>query len=367
MSKRVLFFIDSLRSGGQERRFVELLHYLKLFTDYQMQIVLTENEIHFTDVYNLEIPITIIKRRWVKKDPSIFFRFYKIVKRFNPDIIHTWGAEGMTTFYAIPTKLILKKPLLSNLIADVKPLFKRSFFARIVFNANCHFSDKILGNSEAGFSAYGIKGNKKKVIYNGVRLERFNIQINKNEKRSEIKVTTTYMVIMVASISEYKDYDLFLDVAKRMNEIRKDVTFVGVGGGLNYEKIQNRILNEVIYNVVLTGERNDIESIVAVADVVVLFTKHSEGISNSIIESMALGKPVITTDISGGSSELMIDRETGYIMESNPSLLVDKINLLLNDENLRTSMGEKGKNIIRTRFPIDRMGEEFIELYDTFS
>ena len=131
MSKKILFFIDGLVSGGKERRFLELLHYLNKTTNFHQIIVLTEDKVHYKDAYDLGIPIIILKRCWFKKDPFIFFRFYKIAKEFNPDIIHAWGI--MTTFYSIPAKLILKRPLVSNLVADSKKKIQKLVFITFVF------------------------------------------------------------------------------------------------------------------------------------------------------------------------------------------------------------------------------------------
>ena len=236
---------------------------------------------------------------------------------------------------------------------------------------SCTVSDVIISNSEAGIKAYNINNqDKKKVIYNGVRLERFKLNINKNDIRNKLKVNTKFMVIMVAKMSNNKDYDLFLDVARLISKLRNDVTFVGVGDGPNFEKIKCRIRNEHIINVSLTGKRNNVEELVAVSDIGILFTNnnvHGEGISNSIIEYMASAKPVITTDIVGGSREILVNEEAGFIMERNANVIVEKINRLLDDDNLRKSMGDKGKKIIDAKFTIAQMGNEYLKVYDSFN
>ena len=104
------------------------------------------------------------------------------------------------------------------------------------------------------------------------------------------------MVVMVASFSKYKDYDLFVDVAKGIGKIRDDTTFIGIGDGSEWNRIQQRIKDEQINNIVLTGKQKEVERFIAASDIGLLCT-YSEGISNSIIEYMSLGKPVISTDI----------------------------------------------------------------------
>jgi glycosyltransferase involved in cell wall biosynthesis len=366
MPKKILFFIEGLKGGGKERRFLELIQYLKSNTSINMKIVLTNEDIHYNYVHNIGIPIIILKRRWFKKDPFLFFRFYKIAREFKPDIIHTWG--GMTTFYAIPSRIFLKRPLLSNLISDAK--IDRGFCSlwKLYFKINCFFTDLIISNSKAGISAY--KANdyeKKEIIYNGVSLERFKLSISKKKIKNEIHVYTRFMVIMVAQMSWRKDFDLFLDVARIVNQARDDVTFVGVGGGPNYEKLQLRRKKENLSNVIITGIRHDVEELIAVSDIGVLFSSFGEGISNSIIEYMASGKPVITTDTIGGSREIIADTESGFIMDCNPACIAEKINQLLDNDTMRVSMGEKGREIIESRFTIDRMGKDFLKVYNKYN
>ncbi len=198
---KILFFIESLRSGGKERRLVELLFYLKQNTNYELRLVLTEDKIHYSYIHDLDIPIDIIKRKYLKKDPSLFFRFYKIAKTFNPDIIHSWGT--MSTFYAIPAKRLLKKPMLANLIANAKKDYA-NFSLSAMFNAfNYKYADVILGNSMAGFKAYGLQNNPKMhLIYNGVRLNRFNAHTDIETIKSKLNITTKHVVMMVASVLE---------------------------------------------------------------------------------------------------------------------------------------------------------------------
>jgi glycosyltransferase involved in cell wall biosynthesis len=365
MIQKILFFIDGLVAGGKERRFVELIHYIKRNTDIELKIVLTEDDIYYSQIFSLNIPIIILKRQWFKKDPFLFFRFYKIVKDFKPDIIHTWGI--MANFYSIPTKLFLKRPIVSNLIAEGRKIFNTWSLSNFYFQINCFFSDIIISNSKAGFEAYNIIENDKNIIIrNGVRPERFMLNINKQKFLNEFQINAKFIVIMVASMSKYKNYDLFLDVAKIVSKARYDVIFIGVGDGPDFEKVHNRILNENIRNVVLTGSRDNIEELVAISDIGILLT-YSEGISNSIIEYMASGKPVITTDINGGSREIIVNLETGFIMESNAESIAGRINRLLDNDNLRNSMGKKGKKIIEEKFSIDRMGKEYLNVYEIFS
>lgn len=358
---KILFFAESLQTGGKERRLLELIQYLTQQTNYEIALVLTENEIHYKYVFNLKITIKIINRKRLIYDPSVFIRFYKFCSDFKPDVIHTWGR--MTTFYALPAKFRFKVPLISNLISDTKRKFKTFSFDSLFFNSCILFSDIILSNSKAGLLAYNVTSPKARVIYNGVNIKRFSTSIDIKKKRSELGINTNFMVIMVASFSKNKDYNLFLDIAKNLGCIRDDVTFIGVGDGTELIPIQQRIKNEQITNVLLTGQRIDIEQIVACSDIGILCT-YTEGISNAIIEYMAMGKPVIATDLEGGSRELIIEGKTGYCTDSKIEEVVSLISVLLNNANLRRVLGTNGKERINTYFSVERMGNDFEAVYE---
>ena len=358
---KILFFTESLTCGGKERRILELIKYLRQHTDYEISLVITEDIIDYDYVYQLGIPLIIIKRERLKYDPQPFVKFYRYCCEFKPDIIHAWGR--MTTFYAIPTKLIRKIPLISSMIADAKRDYKIFSFDYLFFSSNILFSNIILANSKAGLTAHKVKSHKAKAIWNGVHLERFQQKYDLKKVKEELNVTTEFMLVMVAAFSLLKDYDLFLDVAKGIGKIRNDVTLIGVGFGSEWERIQQRIKDEHISNVILIGKRKDVESIMAASDIGILCT-YAEGISNSIIECMALGKPVISTDIVGGSKEIIIHGETGYCIERNSEKIVTSIDYLLNNSELRILMGKKAKERISSCFSIKRMSEEFKLIYE---
>jgi glycosyltransferase involved in cell wall biosynthesis len=346
--------------GGKERRMLELMKYIKQHTDYEISLVIMEDIIEYEYVYDLGIPIVLLERKGLKYDPRPFIKFYKYCSSFKPDIIHTW--TKMSTFYAIPTKLIRQIPLITSMIADALTDYKLSLFDHFFYSADFFFPNVIISNSNAGLKAYKIKGLRARVIWNGVSLERFQHQYDIAEVRDDLGITTKFMVIMVATFSLLKDYDLFLEVAKEIRKVRDDVTFAGVGDGSEWERINKRVEEENISNVILTGQQKEVEKIIAASDIGILCT-YSEGISNSIIEYMALGKPVISTDLTGGSKELIIQGETGYCCERNVEKIVYLLNKLLNNTDLRNAMGNKAKNRISSDFTIKRMGEEFEMIY----
>ena len=91
---------------------------------------------------------------------------------------------------------------------------------------------------------------------------------------------------------------------------------------------------------------------------------HGEGISNSIIEYMALGKPVIATD-GGGTSEIIQDQVNGFICKPRtPNEIKNKILFLLENHALAEKIGLKNRQLIEEKFSIKSMAENTIKTYE---
>lgn len=358
--------MESLTHGGKERRAVELFHYLKKNTKIEYMLVLMDKHIHYDYIFKLNIPIITIERRFTKYDPSIFIRFSKIVKEFRPDIIHVWGA--MSTFYAIPAAKYFHIPLINGQIADSTVKNNRSVLENILFIINRNFSTLMLSNSYAGLEAYGVNSKKGVVIYNGVRMERFKGLKKRREIKKDFNIDTPLSVIMIGHFSYRKNYRLFLQVAKEVCEMRDDVTFLAIGSGENRSKCEDYIEKWGLNRILFAGPINNIEDLINGCDVGVLLssiTDHSEGIPNVVIEYMALSKPVIASN-DGGTKELVSQNISGFLVNNEKDIIVNKINKLLDSSDLRKQMGAKGREIIETNFTIDRMGREFVKQYNKF-
>ncbi len=351
---KILFYIESLRSGGKERRLVELIKGLKKYPDIEMELVLTRKDIHYTDIFDTGIKIHYTIRKGLKKDPRLFWKFYKIVKKFKPDIIHVWG--NMVAVYAIPAKVILGIPMINNQITNVPINSKtNTIFNRIGFK----FSDRIISNSKAGLKAYHIDRKKSNYIYNGFDFDRLSNLKSREKIKTQFKINTEIVVGMFATFSKYKDYDSYIKAAIITCKNYNNVTFLSVGDG-NYQKYMEQIPYDLKNKILFYRKQKNVESIMNVCDIGVL-ASFSEGISNSLLELMALGKPVVASG-KGGTEELIEDN--GFIIEAmNPELLAEKIKILIENKSLRKTMGEKSLEIVRKKFNINKMVSSFYKEY----
>jgi len=356
---KILFFIDGLGSGGKERRFVELLKGLTVYKNISCEAVLMNEEVHFKEIFQLNVKIHYLIRKF-KKDPTIFLKFYKICSNFKPDIIHCWNP--MTTIYALPAAKWLKIKLIDGRIADCPSQIK-IFSKTWILASTLHFADVILSNSYAGLKAYQAPDDKSFCIHNGFDFGRIKTLLHKDDVKKDFDLTTRYIVGMVASFSQKKDYHTYLLAAQQILSKRNDVTFIAVGDGPNLDKMKRIVQDSFRERIKFLGQQRNVESIMNVCDIGVLST-YSEGISNTIIEFMALSKPVVASE-GGGTHELLIPDKTGFLIpQKNVNTLVDKIELLLNDEDLRIAMGEAGKNYVYKDFSLDQMINGFVMVYN---
>ena len=358
MSMKILFFIDGFRSGGKERRCIELLKGLKDNPQFDIHIVSLRKEIVYPEFYKLNYPYYLIEKDG-KLDPIIFIKFYKICKEIKPDIVHCWS--GMNGAYSLFAKILLKFKLINSQITDAPLNIKSLSRFGIQTKLNFHFSDLILSNSFAGLKSYNAPKEKSSVIYNGFDFNRIRNVTNKNKIKNRFNITTKYIVGMVASFSDKKDYDSYIKAAISILGMRSDISFLCIGSG-DDKPFKEMVSKKIKGNIKFLGKQENVESIMNICDIGVLST-FTEGISNSIMEFMALGKPVIASN-GGGTVELIINNKTGCLISAkSPQILEEKLILLLKDPKKRKMFGKQGKNRIEKKFGINRMVKDFQKTY----
>jgi len=365
---RVLFFIEGMTAGGKERRLTELMKALRLRSDIQFELVVMTREIHYQEIFNLNIKIHYLIRKG-KKDMSIFQKFYKICRSYKPDIVHCW--DSMTAVYSSPICKFLNIKFVNGMVVDTPMPQDMSNVhwrrARLTFP----FSNIIIGNSRAGLLGYNAPTRKSTCIHNGMDLSRFEKVKNSSLILEEMLGPGSTNILIVGMVAQFdaerKDYGTLIEAAKFVMESNDALRFILVGEGPDFDKIKSSVPDSLLDKIIFPGKRSDVESIVNIFDIGILLTNtklHGEGISNSIIEYMALGKPVIATR-SGGTNEIVEDQKTGFLISPFGSAeLIEKMTILINDSELRSKMGKAGKERIHKCFSIDKMVNKFISVYN---
>jgi len=366
---RILFFIDSLKAGGKERRLTELMKDLRQRPDIDFRLVVMSNELHYKEVLDLKIGIYYLIRK-NKKDLSIFKKFYNLCSEYKPDIVHCWNS--MTAIYAMPICQLMSIKLVNGLIVDTpiqKNILNENYLrAKITFP----FSKIIIGNSNAGLEAYKAPKKKSACVYNGMDLKRFNTLRNREIVKKELfgdQITDDLFIIgMVGAFEDRKDYKTVIKSAISITSKIDRVRFVLVGDGKNLNAMKKSVPANLLSKIIFLGRRNDVESIINTFDIGILLTNtkvHGEGISNSIIEYMALRKPVIATR-GGGTNEVVIDGVNGYLIDpENDIELSEKIEKLMLNKNLLIELGIKAKQLVLEKFDVKIMAENYVNIYSS--
>jgi len=355
---KVLYIIDSLHAGGKERRLIQSLNGLIKKKDFNALLIIQDEKIFYKEISKLPIRVIFLKRN-LFKDYLILNKFLKIIKEFEPDIVHCWYTIAAIHFAPICT--ILKIPFINSGITAAPKTRKLS--KRYIANALTYpFSNVILSNSQAGLDELFVPVEKQKVIYNGFDFRRLNNLKDKNSLLNDLKINKP-IIGMIASFSKRKDHHTLLKAA---NVLSNKCYFVLIGNGETFEEIMTLATIMKLHNTIFLGYQNDVESIINIFDIGVLLSNnniHGEGISNSILEYMALGKPVIATD-NGGTHEIVLNNQTGFLIQSkNDKQLVERIDFLLENPQCAFHLGQQGKTRIENFFSFENMVDQTHDLY----
>ncbi len=357
---RILFFIDNLGFGGKERRLLELLIALDKMPEMELHLVLAKDQIVYKEIHNTGVKIHLVLREGLKKDPRVFIKFYRLAKQLKPDLIHVWG--NLEAIYSLPAKIFLSIPLINSQIANtITELYHPLLNHRLTFP----FADRIIGNSKAGLMAYKAPENKSRVIYNGFDSRRVQNLENPVEIRKEFGLVEGCIIGMVASFAQRKDYSTFMKAINSVVEQIDNCSFLCIGDG-DYSGYRNMLTAKARSKTTFLGHQDHVESLMQICDIGILTTK-TEGIPNSILEFMALGKPVVVAG-GGGCRELVEDGKNGYLLESGDVQgVVNSIISLEQDREKRMEFGQASKSIVENRFSIGTMVQQYIDEYNALT
>lgn len=355
----LIFVIDILGVGGKERRCLELIKGLNDLGVKNIHLVLFDNVIGYQGVYDLDVKIHILGRK-SKKDIGILFKLVNLIKSIKPDIVLSWSL--MSSFWLNLIHLFNRFNYLSAYVANCnKPkLISLGNVSRLM----SFFSSKyIIGNSEIGLRTYKVPRKKSVLIYNGFDFRRLDYLIDIEHLKLSLDIKTRYVVTMVGRMTDAKDFQTFLDSARFILHERSDTTFLAVGDGPLLGTYVSQISDLEKTYIKFVGYKSNVEEIIQASDICVLCSP-SEGVSNFIVESMALGKPIVASN-TGGTPEVIISGVNGYLVQhKQPVELKTKILNLLNDENLRYSLGSEGKKHVNSKFSLEIMCNRYYELFN---
>lgn len=204
-----------------------------------------------------------------------------------------------------------------------------------------------------------------RLIYNGVDLERYDHQEPCCTLRDEYGMEPgSQLVGVVARLEPEKGHQTLIDSWPHVLRQVPDAYLLIVGEGSRRDFLeQQAAANRVAHRVVFTGRRDDVPAVTAALDVAVL-PSHREAQGLSILEAMALSRPVVASDV-GGIPEMVEDGVTGLLVpHDEPQALAAAIVRLLTDHALADTIARAGHDLVHDRFCIQLMVGAVEEIYE---
>lgn len=210
-----------------------------------------------------------------------------------------------------------------------------------------------------------------KVVHHGIDTNIFNIKSVNDPARAKSDILkkhgcsgNEFTVFCSARLVEGKGQDILIDSFSQILCSNENAVLILAGDGPDLDRLKNKVDKyQISKSVIFAGKmkREDLLRYYAACDVFVMNSRRrGETFGIVFIEAMALGKPVIGSNI-GGIPEVINDEYNGFLVNpSDASEIVSKINILIEDPCLRANMGERGRNKVENQFNSKLMALETI-------
>lgn len=206
-----------------------------------------------------------------------------------------------------------------------------------------------------------------RIVYlpNGVDTELF-YPPEKEEKQSlreKINIKASIAGIFVGRLVNEKGLTYLINAWKDITIRNPDAKLYLLGNGYLLKRLKDMTSEYNLKdNLVFKGTVDNVYDYLKSADLFIL-PSVTEGLSNTMLEAMATGLPVVGTRISG-NEDLIINKKNGFLVPPKDSkALSEAIQTLLTDKNLRENMGKSSRRIIEERYSIDKIVDRYLELY----
>lgn len=363
MKKRVLQIIGSFHQGGSERQAVSLTR--NLVEDGTLELfVATLNKEgslldHISSIDLPEIPEFPLTSFFNANFVRQVRRCAKYIHDNSIDIVHTHdfytNIFGMAaaSLAGVSARIASKRET-GGMRTKAQNLVEKAAFRR---------AKLVIANSEAvkeHLFLNGVQSDKVRVIYNGLDISRFDVK----GKSSDFGLPSgkKFATIVANLRHDVKNIPMLLRSASMTKEL-EELHYVVAGEGELRQSYEAMAVDlGVEERVHFLGRCDDIPALLAASNFGVL-TSFNEGFSNSILEYMASGLPVVATNV-GGAREVIENGKNGFLIESDDAeALAKRLVELVNDPDKATEFGSRGKSLVREKFSLQSQLQRTIKLY----
>lgn len=366
--KKIIFVIKGLKIGGTERHLIGLIP--RLSKDFDVTVF----SFHSGTILNSSLEQVQFdrndsspRRRKSCNRMVVVFNLCRLLVKNREAVIHFILPEpyiigGLcSVFLGIPYLIMSRRSL---------NLYQQNYWMINRVERLLHKKMRmIIANSSAvsrDLVSEDVPETKISLIYNPVETTPLlsDLQIRKKRKHFGFGFHE-FIIVCVANLIPYKGHsDLLGGLASVSQKLPCDWKLILIGrddgNQVDLEQQSNNLgLKD---NIIFEGEKTNITDYLSISDIGVL-PSHQEGFSNSILEGMASGLPMVVTDV-GGNSEAIDDKINGLIVPAKDSTkLGEAILTLASDKKLRKKMGKAARTKVKKRFTWDKCMELYQKVY----
>jgi L-malate glycosyltransferase len=352
MKKKIVHFIFNLGRGGAETMMVRVI---KELPEYEHVVVSLFPLNHFGNELQCDKQLCFNFTSLFQL-PLGIFKFRKLVKKERPHIVHThlfWPTiiARMSVYRRIP--------IITTIHAFVATSVEYTHWhIRFLDKLTYRFRKNIIivvakGALQEYFTFLKLKPWKAYHLYTFVDINRFNAT-----KALPCTASAVFKLISVGALREQKNFPFLIEAFKQLKGVSVELHIYGTGNLLKELEQQIQVAG---VNVQLKGEAANIEEILPQYDLYVMASKF-EGFSLSVLEAMAMGMPLLLSDIA--SFREQAEDIASYFSLDNSSDFVAKLTSLMNmDSSERRLLGEKAKQRAVENFTLPKHIEGLRHIY----
>lgn len=364
---KILYVIGQLGIGGAELQLHELTKKLDK-EKYKPIVCCLSGSTLLADKLEREgIQVFVLPKR--KFRLSTILKIVRLIRRERVKIVHTYLFAG--NIIGLVAGCLAGAPIR---IGSCRSMEFLNLKHRLTESLCFRLATKIISNSKknAELLAKYERLNKKKIItiYNGVNLQKYSPQKislfpkMQGKEKLGLPADTNPIIGIVANLSPSKNHKCFLSAASIILKEIPSSRFLIVGDGPQREELKGFATELGIRErVVFAGIKYNLSEIISLMDIVVL-SSIREGLPSSILEAMAMSKPLVVTNV-GGNAEAVVNGRTGFVVASNnPSAIARAAIKILKDKGLAEKMGQEGRKRVEKYFSSGRMVKKTETLYE---
>lgn len=355
---KILYVITGLGQGGAERVVCDLANSM-FEKGHDVKIAYLTGDILTKPIYS-EIELININLNGLMASPSAYRKLSKIIKNYQPDIVHAHMIHANLLTRLIRIIIPIKK-----LICTAHSANEGGELRMALYRITHSLSDITTNVSNVASNAYiekkAVPRNGIITVYNGVNFNNFKYcNLAKFSLHTEFYLESSTKVILAVGRFHYaKNYPNLLNainILKKNYPLPFKLLIAGDGElRLEIEKLIDQL--DLSNEVILLGRRNDIPKLMSACDVFVLSSDY-EGLPTVLIEAMGCQAHVVSTDVSGAIE--IIDKNGKIVPINSPLNLAQSIEVLLN----KNDKNKSGSDFVRGKFDLNVISNQWLDLYN---